>query len=84
MSQVDDYLAPLFILPIVGFALYQKKPEFGPARANVWRTQLHDVENTYLLEEGSTLVYDGSRLAKRGDVVVVTLNYRLGALGYLN
>jgi para-nitrobenzyl esterase len=27
--------------------------------------------------------YDGSRLATRGDLVVVTLNYRLGALGYL-
>jgi para-nitrobenzyl esterase len=32
---------------------------------------------------GSMGVYDGSHLARRGDVVVVTLNYRLGALGYL-
>ncbi|MEX1218002.1 MAG: carboxylesterase/lipase family protein [Acidimicrobiales bacterium] len=31
----------------------------------------------------STPWYDGTRLAKRGDVVVVTLNYRLGALGFL-
>ena len=28
--------------------------------------------------------YDGSRLAARGDVVVVTFNYRLGALGFLH
>ncbi len=28
--------------------------------------------------------YDGSGLAARGDVVVVTLNYRLGALGFLH
>lgn len=28
-------------------------------------------------------VFDGSRLAAEGDVVVVTVNYRLGALGYL-
>jgi para-nitrobenzyl esterase len=28
-------------------------------------------------------VYEGSRLAKDGDVVVVTLNYRVGALGFL-
>jgi len=28
-------------------------------------------------------MYDGSALARRGDVVVVTINYRLGALGYL-
>ncbi|TDW18175.1 carboxylesterase/lipase family protein [Kribbella kalugense] len=27
--------------------------------------------------------YDGARLAERGDLVVVTINYRLGALGYL-
>jgi para-nitrobenzyl esterase len=28
--------------------------------------------------------YDGSPLAQRGDVVVVTVNYRLGALGFLH
>ncbi len=28
-------------------------------------------------------IYDGSALARRGDVVVVTINYRLGALGFL-
>ena len=28
--------------------------------------------------------YDGARLAQRGDVVVVTLNYRVGALGFLH
>ncbi|MFI7553824.1 carboxylesterase/lipase family protein [Micromonospora sediminimaris] len=28
--------------------------------------------------------YDGSSLARRGDVVVVTVNFRLGALGYLS
>ena len=32
---------------------------------------------------GSSQVYDGVRLAKRGDVVVVTLNHRLNAFGYL-
>ena len=38
----------------------------------------------FILGSGSTLVYDGSQLAREGDVVVVTCNYRLGALGYLN
>jgi para-nitrobenzyl esterase len=28
-------------------------------------------------------IYDSSALARRGDVVVVTVNYRLGALGFL-
>jgi len=32
---------------------------------------------------GSTPWYDGTSLASRGDVVVVTINYRLGALGFL-
>jgi para-nitrobenzyl esterase len=32
---------------------------------------------------GSVPWYDGSGLATRGDVVVVTVNYRLGALGFL-
>jgi para-nitrobenzyl esterase len=32
---------------------------------------------------GSTPWYNGTALADRGDVVVVTINYRLGALGFL-
>ncbi|MGI9645495.1 MAG: carboxylesterase/lipase family protein [Ilumatobacteraceae bacterium] len=37
----------------------------------------------YVTGGGAMPWYDGSRLAERGDVVVVTLNYRLGALGFL-
>ena len=32
---------------------------------------------------GSLPLFDGAPLARRGDVVVVTVNYRLGALGFL-
>ena len=32
---------------------------------------------------GSRNVYDGTRLCRKGDVVVVTLNHRLNAFGYL-
>lgn len=32
---------------------------------------------------GSSPLYDGSRLCRRGDVVVVTVNHRLNAFGYL-
>ncbi len=33
---------------------------------------------------GGTPIYDGTALASRGDAVVVTINYRLGALGFVN
>jgi para-nitrobenzyl esterase len=32
---------------------------------------------------GSVLLYHGTELVRHGDVVVVTINYRLGALGFL-
>lgn len=37
----------------------------------------------FLLGSGSQPLYDGSELARRG-AIVVTINYRLGALGFLN
>jgi para-nitrobenzyl esterase len=37
----------------------------------------------FTIGSGSQSLYEGSALAKRGDVVVVTINYRLGALGFL-
>ena len=32
---------------------------------------------------GGYLLYDGARLAAREDVIVVTMNYRIGALGFM-
>ncbi|MGC2277886.1 MAG: carboxylesterase/lipase family protein [Candidatus Binatus sp.] len=37
----------------------------------------------FTIGSGSQALYDGSVLARRGDVVLVTVNYRLGPLGYL-
>jgi para-nitrobenzyl esterase len=37
----------------------------------------------FTIGSGSQALYDGSFLARRGDVVVVTINYRLGPLGFL-
>jgi len=36
------------------------------------------------LFSGESNDYDGSKLTRRGDVIVVTLNYRIGALGFLS
>lgn len=59
---------------------------------NVWTRGLSDGKKRpimvwlhgggYVTGSGSWNGYDGSRLAERGDVVVVTLNHRLNALGY--
>ncbi len=37
----------------------------------------------YVSGSGAMPVYDGARLAQRGDTVIVTLNHRLNAFGYL-
>lgn len=38
----------------------------------------------FVIGSGSQAMYSGAALAQRGDVVVVTINYRLGALGFLH
>lgn len=37
----------------------------------------------FAIGSGASPLYNGTNLAKRGDVVVVTINYRLGPLGFL-
>jgi len=59
---------------------------------NVWTPGLRDGGKrpvmvyihggAYSSGSGSAPLYDGARLARRGDVVVVTLNHRLNAFGY--
>lgn len=38
----------------------------------------------YAAGSGAAAVYDGKRLAQKGDVVVITVNHRLNAFGYLS
>ena len=38
----------------------------------------------FFIGSGSDFLYDGAALSRRGDVVVVTVNHRLGPLGYLH
>src|SRR4051794_6904472 len=58
---------------------------------NVWTPATDDARRpvmvwihggAFLNGAGSGLLYRGDRLARRGNVVIVTINYRLGALGF--
>ena len=61
---------------------------------NVWTSSLEQQNprpvmvwvhgGAFTTGSGSWPLYDGTPLAERGDVVVVTINHRLGALGYLH
>ncbi len=56
-------------------------PGLEPAAARPIMVYLHG--GAYHAGSGSDALYDGSRLATKGDVVVITLNHRLNSLGYL-
>jgi para-nitrobenzyl esterase len=38
----------------------------------------------FVIGSGSQQIYDGAALARRGEVVVVSINYRLGSFGFLH
>ncbi len=69
------------------------KPNEDCLFLNVWTPALRDGRKrpvmfyihggAYNNGSGSSPLYDGVRLCKRGDVVVVTVNHRLNAFGYL-
>ena len=58
--------------------VFAPEPQAGPRAVMVW---LHG--GAFQTGSASGPVYDGAPLARAGDVVVVTLNYRVGALGFL-
>ena len=60
---------------------------------NVWTPGLDDSRRpvmvwlhggAFVIGSGSEYWFEGTRLARRGDVVVVTINYRLGVFGFLD
>jgi para-nitrobenzyl esterase len=56
-------------------------PDASPTRKRPVMFYLHG--GGFAQGSGSASSYDGSALCRRGDVVVVTINHRLNALGYL-
>lgn len=45
-----------------GFALFQKKSEFGPASASVTQLQIQTTKTPYLVERKSTLLVEGKNI----------------------
>ena len=81
---------PLDILP--AFTIGERMDE-DCLYLNVWTPGLDGAARpvmvwihggAFVLGSGAQSIYDGATLANRGDVVVVTINYRLGPLGFLN
>ena len=86
---------PACIQPrITGPSIYANPPKAMSEDCltlNVWAPPGAKKRPVFVWIHGGALVtgyshesmYDAARLAKRGDVVVVSINYRLGILGYL-
>ena len=60
---------------------------------NIWTPGLDDRRRpvmlwihggAFIIGAGSQEAYDGFRLCGKGDLVIATINYRLGALGFIN
>lgn len=94
-SQSYAAIAPQMVAPQ---GVFNQRPTEEPQSEdclylNVWTPGLDDARRPVLFwihgggftgGSGSQPAYKGSRLSARGDVVVVTINYRLGSLGFLN
>jgi para-nitrobenzyl esterase len=84
-------LQPPILLPLPGMDVGRQDEDC--LYLNVWTPAADDAKRpvllwihggAFVLGSGSQTIYDGGALARRGDVVVVTINYRLGALGFLH
>lgn len=82
--------------PMMGGPVIEGEPETQSEDClflNIWSPGLDDARRpvmvwihggAFSIGSGSSPTYDGSTLSRRNDVVVVTLNYRLNLLGFLN
>jgi para-nitrobenzyl esterase len=80
--------------PVPGLSIPDDPRETSEAclSLNVWTPAIDDSQRPVLVwihgggftsGTGASVIYRGDRLSSREDVVVVTLNYRIGALGFL-
>jgi para-nitrobenzyl esterase len=82
---------PMFITALAAMVIDDPQSEdclylnvWTPAADNQRRPVMVWIHGgAFTIGAGSQAIYDGSTLARRGDVVVVCINYRLGPLGFL-
>ena len=96
VADADDYGFVCPQPPVPNFPLDLGAPENEDCLfVNIWAppgTKPGDAKpvmvwvhgGAYVLGSGTQPLYDGRRLAAGGDVVVVTLNYRIGVFGFLD
>jgi para-nitrobenzyl esterase len=88
-------ISPQNLMPATGFA-----PSFAEQDQsedclflNIWTPGLDDTRRpvmfwihggAFIIGCGTEGFLEGGNLAKRGDIVLVSINYRLGALGFMN
>ena len=90
-------MAPQHDAPITGLFASWTDPTMSGEDClglNVWTSGLRDGAKRPVMVwfhgggfaslSGSRLVFDGKRLARRGDVVLITLNHRLNSFGFLH
>ena len=71
--------------PVVDEAECLTLSVFTPALDDAKRPVLFWIHGgAFVIGTGSSPIYDGRRFAEHGDVVVVSINYRLGAFGFLH
>jgi para-nitrobenzyl esterase len=84
------------VTPVIGPGM----PSFGDQAQsedclflNIWTPGLDDARRpvmfwihggAFIIGSGSESFLEGGKLAKRGDIVLVSINYRLGSVGFMN
>ncbi len=80
-------------IPMPGMPAFEEPQNEDCLFLNIWTPGLDDARRpvmfyihggAFIIGAGSEAVLEGGTLAKRGDIVLVSINYRLGALGFLN
>jgi para-nitrobenzyl esterase len=90
-AAAPQFVPPRLVRSLIGVPLERQSQDC--LSLNVWTPGVDAASRpvlvwihggAFVMGTGASFLYRGARLARRGDVVVVTINYRLGALGFLN